>query len=373
MQKSLFLIIYLCLFSSLLQALPQFQYQLKPLSGDVTANSTKDLCEVARSTSEYLALGQAYDRLANHAGNMHSMTITIEQVQKTLAFICRIQQEDEKMQRSSRLHDLNFIQKHFSLIQWIPDKQQAQSYQNKKTLLKRLPDDQILLTKYYIKKAQASAEKTPERPFALYELPLDEQGLSLEQAQSRSTTLTRFAFSKQDILRGVLDQKRLAKPLLYLSREDLEDSLMQGTVVTQLKTGNNIVQERLFNVHRNNGYAYDRTRKKELQDRYWYFKETKNIMGYGKDAEHKILIKPAVTVAGDLALFGLGKLFMLGTEHQQGVKYRLVILADTGGAFEGNGYQLDLLSGYYKNWQEYHQEWSQFPDYASAYLLILKE
>ncbi|MGK0270644.1 MAG: hypothetical protein ACI88H_001291, partial [Cocleimonas sp.] len=42
-----------------------------------------------------------------------------------------------------------------------------------------------------------------------------------------------------------------------------------------------------------------------------FYKKTDSVMGYGKDASYKIPIHPLVTVAGDLAHLGLGKLIML--------------------------------------------------------------
>jgi hypothetical protein len=140
---------------------------------------------------------------------------------------------------------------------------------------------------------------------------------------------------------------------------------MQGTIRAEL--GNN--EARFYNVHRNNGYPYDRNIPKEAQKRYWYFKEVPGVMGYGKDANHKIRIEPSVTVAGDLQLLGLGKLIMLSNNNT----HRLTILADTGGAFENNAYQLDLLAGFYTGWRDYLQQWQGQPDYYQARVLILKD
>ena len=341
--------------------------------GNVLPFSPDVLCQVASNTADYLSLGSSYDPHANHAGVFKKMGISVYRVKKTLDFICQTSIEDSKAGRRSRLHDMAFLQQHFDIIHWVPDRQQAKQFEQQKTLLKNLPEDQILLTKYYIKKAIGSAVPTTERPFALYALPYDETKLSLEQAENNKDQLTRFKFSKQEILAGALDKNNLAKPLVYLSRQDLEDSLMQGTVRVDIPTDTG-TRKAFFNVHRNNDHSYDRNLKKEQQKRYWYFKETNGVMGYGKDANHKILIKPQVTVAGDMALLGLGKLMLLSHKNSQGMKkHRLVILADTGGAFENNAYQLDLLSGYYHGWSDYHKAWKHVPDYTEARILILKQ
>ena len=362
-------LLFLLLLSSCIQAEDSRLFHSKntPLSGEMADFSAQDLCTVADETQRYLKKGNDYDAHANHIGALQSLGITLDQVHKTLTFICNIQKEDTKAKRPSRLHNLNFIQQHFKQIRWMPNTQQAKKFQQQKTLLKNLPSDKILLTKYYIKKAQGAKKASEQFPFALYALPEDEKNLTLEQAEKQKNTLTRYRFIKKDILEGALDKKPLAKAQVYLSRSDLEDSLMQGTVVVNLSEN----RQETYNVHRNNGHAYDRNLKKEQQKRYWYFKKTTGIMGYGKDANHKIIIKPLVTVAGDLAYFGLGKLLLLSASYPSGTEHRLVILADTGGAFEDNRYQLDLLSGFYRNFSDYHQVWKSTPDYVEARFLIL--
>ena len=350
-----------------------FSKESVPDTGKILPFSDDVLCQVATGTSAYLSLGSSYDPHAIHAGIFKDMGISLYRVKKTLDFICQTSLEDAQAERPSRLQDLAFLNKHFDSIRWRPDHKQAEQIQQQKTLLKNLPDDQILLTKYYIKQAQGSATATSERPYALYALPHDEEALNLDEAKKKKATLTRFQYTKQQVLQGALDKQKLAMPLVYLSREDLEDSLMQGTVRVNIKSATG-TRKAFFNVHRNNDYRYDRNLKKEDQKRYWYFKEMRGVMGYGKDANHKILIKPQVTVAGDMALLGLGKLLLLSHSSSNGdKKHRLVILADTGGAFENNAYQLDLLSGYYKGWSDYHKAWKHVPDYSEARVLILKQ
>ncbi|NRB38495.1 MAG: hypothetical protein HRU20_08495 [Pseudomonadales bacterium] len=349
-----------------------FKADTLPTEGKILPFSDDVLCQVATGTSAYLSLGASYDAHANHAGIFKTMGISVYRVKKTLDFICQTSLEDAQANRPSRLQNIAFLEKHFDSIRWMPDTRQAKQFQQQKTLLKNLPKDQILMTKYYIKKAQGSDIPTADMPYALYALPLDEKKLSLEQAAANKEQLTRYRYTKQEILGGVLEKKKLATPLVYLSREDLEDSLMQGTVRVDIRTRTG-TRKAFFNVHRNNDYRYDRNLKKEDQKRYWYFKEMNGVMGYGKDANHKILIKPQVTVAGDMELLGLGKLILLSQTTNAGKKkHRLVILADTGGAFEKNAYQLDLLSGYYHGWNDYHKAWKHVPDYTEARILILK-
>ncbi|MDP2561087.1 hypothetical protein [Psychrobium sp. 1_MG-2023] len=341
---------------------PVFSTQQQPITGSVIAQSTTDLCLVAGGTLDYLNKGQDYDPMAIRPGIVKQFSADLDRVKRTLAFICQVSKEDNAVGRKSRLQDLNFINQHFDMIRWRPNKQQSRQFEQQKTLLKRMPDEQILLTKYYIKKAKGSPIKTAETPHALYQLPFDEQELTLEQAQTQREKLTRFQLTKQQVLTGVLDHNQWAKPLVWFSRADLEDTLMQGTVKID-------GSDTFYNVHRNNGIGYQRNVPKEQQERYWYFKQTDSVLGYGKDANYKIPIKPLVTVAGDLEHLGLGKLIMLTMNNE----HRLTILADTGGAFENNQYQLDYLGGYFYNWRDYHQHYKNFPDYAEARILLLKD
>jgi hypothetical protein len=96
------------------------------------------------------------------------------------------------------------------------------------------------------------------------------------------------------------------------------------------------------------------------------------VLGYGKDSEYKIAIETEVTVAGDIAFFGLGKVFLI-SRIENGTKIsRIVILADTGGAFQNNQFQLDWLSGFYKNFADYQENNKQISDYGDVWMLVVK-
>ena len=350
-----------------------YQLEKSPELGKMVTPSTAELCNVAKGTADYLALGEDYDPGIITAGMTAQFGGDLERVKRTLNFICQVQQADELSGNSSRLIAAEVIATHVDVIRWMPDKKQAQGFAKNKPLLKNIPDDKILLTKYYIKLAKGTAKQTAETPYALYALPNDEQGLTLEQGDA-DRELTRHQLTKQDVLTGILDKDSLAEPMVWLSRYDLEDSLMQGTVKVDITNDESVsdndgVTSQFFNVHRNNGIGYQRNFKKEQQGRYWYFKKTDSVMGYGKDANHKIPVYPMVTVAGDLAHLGLGKLIMLTHNGES----RLTVLADTGGAFENNQYQLDYLGGYFKNWNDYINTYRSFPDYFEARILLLKE
>ena len=162
----------------------------------------------------------------------------------------------------------------------------------------------------------------------------------------------------------------------------MHDVLLQGTGVLNVDG-----KIRYFNVHRNNGIAYDYSIGKREQARYWYFIETPAIMGYGKTQQSKIAVKPHVTFAGNVADLGLGKLVMVtyqqktpqkntapqNTVPEKQIISRMGIIADQGGAFDNNLFQLDLLVDSYRGWQDYYQANKHLPDYAQAWIMLVKD
>lgn len=351
-----------------LQAAAKFVPQQPQFVAGQWPDRSADLCAVATETLKYIDKGQSYDPVAIHGGKIPGATVPVSEVRATLLYICQIAKEDKAKGRRSRLTDPAFIKQHFHFVRWLPDQSGAAKLAKDKPLLQNLPADRILQTKYFVKIADGSPVKTAEKNQALYGLPFDEANLDLATADALGKQITRFQLGKQDIVNGALEKEPLrAPPLFWLTREGLEGALLQGTAVVPSGQG-----YRYYNVHRTNGIPYDRTKKPEQQQRYWYFKEVKSVLGYGKDADYKIPIKPEVTVAGDIPQLGLGKLILLATPESGVMHYRLTILADTGGAFANNLFQLDWLSGYYRGWPDYFAANKHRGDYSQAYLLLKK-
>ena len=328
-----------------------------PLAGDHSEVNFLALCATAKQTLAYLNKGAAYDPQVIHQGKV--LPINLSRIKATLKFIC---------QNQTKLNDPVFIKEHFDFIHWKPDSGQAKRFSANKPLLQNLPHDRILMTKYYVHLAEASIQPSVAKPYAIYALPKDEQNLSLEQANAMPK-LTRFHYGKQAILAGALNGNNV--PILgYVSRDDLESALMQGTIVADF---GRTIGRKILNVHRNNNIEYDRLKPPYEQNRYWYFKEVDGIKGYGKDSDHKITVNPEVTFAADLTQFGLGKLLMIQyTEKSGTIITRMGILADTGGAFTNNLYQVDFLAGAYQGKDAYIKATRNLPDYVNAYFMVLK-
>ena len=336
---------------------PKFSTSLPRTDAPYEING-KALCETAKQTLAYLNRGPQYDPQVIHSGK--TLPITLSEVKATLQFICENQ---------TQLNDPTFIKKHFDFIRWQPDVEKIARFSAKKPLLQHLPHDKILMTKYYIHVAQSSSNPTTLTPHAIYALPQEEQHLTLEQANA-VPNLIRFHYGKQAILTGALDTKDIPK-LAYVSREDLEAALMQGTIIADF---GDEVGQKILNVHRNNNIGYDKMKPPYAQDRYWYFKQVDGIKGYGKDSDYKITVNPEVTFAADLTQVGLGKLLMVQYPDASGKTItRAGILADTGGAFVDNLYQVDYLAGAYRGKSAYSQATHQLPDYVDAYFMVLKK
>ncbi len=368
----IFLVSILVSYNGFAQTPPRFfTIDETPDLGKMADFKASALCDVAGKTQHYLT-DYADDKFAVHAGKVFDESVTLTKVKKTLKFICQTYREDVRAKRNSRLHDKQFLMANFDFYQWTPDLATAHEIAVKSTnatktrMLKAIPSDKIFLTKYYTKLLTASAVKTAVYDQALYALPYDELGLTLEEANN-DLSITRNKYTRQDIIAGVLEQKNLAKALIWLTKEALHDVLLQGTGVVEVDG-----VRRYFNVHRNNGIAYDYAIGKREQARYWYFAEVPSIMGYGEKLDSKIAISPQVSFAGNVAQLGLGKLFMVSYEQADEKISRLGVLSDQGGAFDNNLFQLDLLVDSYFGWQDYHQANKHLPDYAKAWLMLVK-
>ncbi len=328
----------------------------KPLPTKHSEINGPALCMTAKETLNYLNKGNHYDPRVIHEGKVFK--VPLERVKATLAFIC---------QHQNQMNEPAFVNKHFDFVQWYPDIEQGKKLKSPKSLSANLPKDKILMTKYYVHRAKARTKPDSDYPFALYALPRDEETLTLEEANAKPE-LIRHKFGKQAILKGKLANKNVPV-LAYLKRDDLEAALMEGTLVVDFPNQ----KEKIFNVHRCNNIPYDKNRDPYKQERFWYFKPVNGIKGYGKDAEYKITVNSEVTFAADLEQLGLGKLLMVQYPDSKGeIVTRAGILADTGGAFQNNLYQVDFLTGVYADRAAFFRATQHLPNYVRAYFMLLK-
>ncbi|MEH2191534.1 MAG: hypothetical protein V7K98_02565 [Nostoc sp.] len=309
----------------------------------------KDLLTVLVNTRKYFQDYSSEDPDILRPGILTSQGVTVPDVLNTLNFMIVVLKEDIANNRATRLQDSNFINTNFRVIKW-----SAYNPKNKQ-------QKQLRITKYAVFTHPGSRKKTSTFNTPIY---------SLKENANNDKFYTRY--TKQDVLSGIYEPggREFGKVtnLAYLTRNGLEEAIMEGTILINFTDG----YKAFFNVDRNNGISYIRGLKATAQKRYWYFREVDAIKGYGYKIDAKISVKPGVTFAGDVLNIGLGKVVVI--EHTQGGRkhLRMGVIADTGGAFLPNLYQLDFLAGIFKNKQEFGQNITQLPEYATAYFLIKK-
>ncbi|MDJ0696478.1 hypothetical protein [Mastigocoleus sp. MO_188.B34] len=308
-----------------------------------------DLLTVLVNTRKYFQEHSDADPDVQRTGILGTQGVTLPDVLKTLDFMIATLRQDIANGRPTRLQDPNFINKHFRVIKW--------SAYNPKNLRRK----NLRITKYAVFSHSGSRKKTSTYDTPIYSLK-DE--LATDKFYKK--------YTKQDVLSGIYERggKEFGKvePLAYLTREGLEEALMQGTILINFPDGS----QAFFNVDRNNGIPYVKGLKRRAQKRYWYFRQVDAIKGYGHEIDAKISVKPGVTFAGDVLNVGLGKIVVL--EYTKGGRRRLKmgVLADTGGAFLPNLYQLDFLAGIFPNRQKFNENNRRLPAYAKAYILVKK-
>jgi hypothetical protein len=326
----------------------QILTQIKLPTTKVNFNQT-DLLTVLINTRKYYQDHASADPDILRPGLLSTKGVTVQDILKTLDFMITVLREDIANKRTTRLQNPSFINTNFRVIKWSAYNPKARSQK------------QLRITKYAVFTHTGSHKRTSTYNTAIY---------SLKQNSNNNNFYTKY--TKQDVLSGIYEPggKEFGKvePLAYLTRTGLEEALMQGTVLVNFTDGS----KTFFNVDKNNGMSYIRGQKATAQKRYWYFKNVDAIKGYGYKIDAKISIKPGVTFAGDVLNIGLGRVVII--EHTRGGrKYlQMGVIADTGGAFLPNLYQLDFLAGIFQNQKDFGQGIRQLPEYATAYFLVKK-
>ena len=335
----------------------QYQYSInsyqvlttgKLPNNQINFNQT-DLLTVLTNTREYFEKYASEDPDIQRTGILITQGVTVKDILKTLDFMITVLEEDIANKRTTRLQDPNFINTNFRVIKW-----SAHNPENPQ-------QKQLRITKYAAFIHPGSREKTSEYNTPVY-------ALKPELSQDKFYT----KYTKQDVLSGIYEpggkEFGKVKPIAYLTRNGLEAALMQGTVLVNFTDGT----KEFLNVDKNNGMSYIRGVKATSQKRYWYFKEVDAIKGYGYKIDAKISIKPGVTFAGDVLNIGLGRIIVI-EDNQSGKKQlKMGVIADTGGAFLPNLYQLDFLAGTFASEKDFQQYIHKLPEYTNAYILVKK-
>lgn len=241
-------------------------------------------------------------------------------VERTLERVVAVAAEDRAAGAPSRLLDPAFLAATFELYRWEPDRAAARARGLE------LPVGQIRLTHYFIPQVEGRAAAEAAFPVALYADP----GPGLRERYTRAQVFD-GAWARDP-------EGAAVTSLAWLPRVVAHDAMMQGTVEVRLPDGG----PRLLNVDQHNGRPYRPGVDSEHQERLWYFRAVDRVLGWGRDGD-KVALGAGVSVAGDIYNVGLGKLVAL--EDPRTGTLRLVVLGDTGGAFQPNLFQLDDFAG----------------------------
>ncbi|MBS1988308.1 hypothetical protein JST56_04910 [Candidatus Dependentiae bacterium] len=276
--------------------------------------------------------------------------LSCQTVRQTLEFVAATIERDLPS-GNFRILDPEFIQENFKALKWAADSRQASKNNSD------FPTDgRIRLTNYAVFCVEGSSVKTTNFPYALYQLR--DPGLQKK-------------YTKHQVLAGALDSAvryGKAKPLVWLSRDGIEDALMQGTIAVRMPNGNVDV----FGLDCDNGIVYDKAIKDPKdQKRYWFYRRVACSGAPANEAAKLIAQRAQVVFAGDIENLGIGKLIALKYPDPITGKnsLKLGVLADTGSAFSNNLYQLDLFAGLFTSRQHFSQYMKTSPQFADAFIL----
>lgn len=282
------------------------------IGGDLAAVAT-----VAEGAAAWIRAAQGQAPSVG-AGLPAELGLDLDTTLVTLDNLARIVREDAQT-GARRLEDPAFLEAHFALYRWAPDAAGA-----KAAGLKHDPE-RIRLTRYYVTRIEG--RRSPEGPYqhALYADPGPE---------------ARLRHARPEIIGGAWAAGG-ATPLVWLTEAQVYEAQMQGTVEVRFPDGSSA----RYNVHQHNGRPYKRGVSRASQPRYWYFREVDAVLGWGEPGVcepcGKIPLQPHAAVAGDVWNLGPGRLIWIETPTGP----RLAVLADSGGAFSPNLFQLDWFGG----------------------------
>jgi hypothetical protein len=336
-----------------------FQPTVVNFNHEKIVTDPKTLRKAAKVALNYFQKNKGLNAEITRPHIFSSQLVSPKQVEQTLQFIISTIEQDMG-KNNFRILDTNFLARNFKFIKWNGDVLSARKnnvlVQKDGLTWVNIPQNKIRLTKYAIFNFNGSYNRTRKFSYPLYQI-IDKKFVEKD----------RFLYTKQNVLAGALNtlpNRKKVKPLVWLSREDMDDAMMQGTVQVRLPDG----KKRIFAIDLNNGIAYDK-RIKELkkQKRFWYFKEIKSGNLKGTILEHG-----GAVFAGDLINIGLGKIIAIKYKNLVNGRneIRLGVLGDLGGAFANNLYQLDLFAGVFRTKDAFKSWIKGIPDAVQAYVMV---
>lgn len=307
-----------------------------------------DLLQVAKDTLKYF--NHNYENRRDFLDPVGFRNVlSAEKVKNTLNFVISTIEDDVRDGVKPRILDYEFLKENFKFIKWLPDDKTS-----KKSNVYTPLNGNIRLTYYSIFCVNGHSKKEGKYSCALYALK-DES--------------IRAKYTKQEIIAGALElpcNKKKVAPIAWVSRDALEKA--QGMTIVKMPD----CSYKILNIYKHNGFDYDKTIKgSKQQKRYWFFKESAQSQEAIQSLKNKILSRKNVIFSGDIYNIGLGKLIAIKYQNPltSEDEFRLGVLADTGGAFFNNLYQLDMFAGIFSSKKKLAAHRKNIPDTAEAYIL----
>ncbi len=337
-----------------LNVTPYFSLNRQFVSALKVDTDPKALKRAAKYALNSINNNKSFDRRSYSPYSFSRNFESLAKVKETLKFIIDIIKSDQRLNSAPRVLDPLFLNNYFKFIKWSGDRVSAAKHD------KKIFNGAVYLTHYATFKLPGSYTKSKKYLHALY---------ALVNKSGNNVWIKKL--SKQDVLAGKLDTteyKDKARPLFWVSRDGLEESLMQGSSIIKMPDG----KEFIVSVDKNNGFAYDKTIKdRKNQKRYWYFRV---IPRNKKFKEYNIINLGGALFAGDVYNIGFGKIVAIRYKSKRTGKMemRLGVIADFGGAFVNNLYQLDFYGGVFNSKGNFYKWVSSMPRNVQAYILVKK-
>ncbi|MCP5108036.1 MAG: hypothetical protein GY950_31910, partial [bacterium] len=198
-------------------------FREEPFPDALVLTNPGGLLRQMEAVSDYFQKYKKEDPAAVNVGIFSQLGITFSDVEATLRFARAVMAEDMEKGKDFRLQDPRFLREHFRVFRWYPYGGVGGS-------------DVLRFTKYAVFTVKGQYKKSPVYNCALYGLPWDEKGMSLAEAEKQKQRLSRFRYTKQQVLGGVYDGGG-ALPLVWVSRGGLEEALLEGTICVEQPDG----------------------------------------------------------------------------------------------------------------------------------------
>jgi hypothetical protein len=331
----------------------EFTYNQK-ITVDVEA-----LAQITQEVSDFFSTAHTSNFYVQvNEGKVFKGVITLDDVKDTINFLAKTAKEKPKQLKTHW-----FYKHYFDFYRWYSDGTLCPAKIGKLPRGWKGSPEHLRITKYRMCKIYGSRAKTKKYSFPLYPRPSDEAGKTRDYIRNNPQEFIRFAYKKEEIRGGILENKAVLKPLAWVTPQGYEELAMQGSAVIDFQDG---TMPQIFQVVVANG--------KENEDKYWFvalYEKRKPSKKY----PIKVEPVPGVSFAGNISDVGFGKVVVMVGKNPLTLEkeMKVGVLVDTGSAFQDNLCKLDLFTGYFEEHHLFDEHCKQYPHTAEVYILIKKK